>query len=60
MDIFKYAEEFDADYYDPTQCVIYKVQNYNRSKKLGLPNNVPGIEVVNLEGNSIGYIPEKN
>ena len=58
MDIFKYAEEFDADYYDPEKCQIYKVQNYNRIKKLGIPNNVPGIEVTDLDGNTIGYIPE--
>lgn len=32
MDIFKYAEKFNADYYDPVNCVIYKVQNYNNSK----------------------------
>lgn len=58
MDIFKYAEEFEADYYDPVNFVIYKVQNYNRSKRFGIPNNVPGIEIVDLDGNSIGYIPE--
>lgn len=56
MDIFKYAKEFDADYYDPVNCQIYKVQDYNRSKRLGLP--VEGIAVVDLEGNLIGYVPE--
>ena len=60
MDIFKYAKEYNADYYDPYECVIYKVQNYNKAKRLGLPNNVPGIEVVDLDGNTIGYVPEKN
>lgn len=59
MDIFKYASEFNADFYDPKRCVIYKVQNYNNAKRLGLPNNVPGIEIVDLEGNYIDYIPEK-
>lgn len=59
MDIFKYAKEFNADYYDPVNCVIYKVQNYNNSKRLGLPNNVPGIEVIDLDGNSIGYVAER-
>lgn len=56
MDIFKYAEEFDADYYDPNKGVIYKVQNYNNNKKLRIPNN--GIEITNLEGKSLGYKPE--
>ena len=59
MDIFEYAKEFNADYYDPKRCVIYKVENYNNSKKLGIPNNVPGIEITDLNGNSIGYEPEK-
>lgn len=59
MDIFEYAKEFNADYYDPVTGKVYKVQNYNKSKNLGIPNNVPGIEVLDLEGNSIGYVPEK-
>lgn len=59
MDIFKYAEEFDTDYYDPNKGVIYKVQNYNNSKKLKMPNNVPGIEITDLEGNHIGYETEE-
>lgn len=56
MDIFKYAEEFDADYYDPEKCVIYRVQKYNRIRRLGLP--VKGIEIVDLDGRHIGYIPK--
>ena len=56
MDIFKYAEEFNADYYDPSTGYIYKVQKYNNDKKLGIPTN--GIEVQNLEGQTIGYVPE--
>ena len=57
MNIFEYAEEFDADYYDPAKCVIYKVQDYNRNKKLGL--SVDRIEVVDLDGNTVGYIIKK-
>ena len=60
MNIFDYAKDFNADYYDPNKCVIYKVQNYNKCKRLGIPNNVPGIEIVDLDGNSIGYISEKD
>lgn len=56
MDIFEYAKEFDADYYDPEKCVIYKVQKYNRNKRFRLPTN--GIEVVDLDGRRIGFIPE--
>ena len=58
MDMFQYAKEFDTDYYDPVKCVVYKVHNYNNAKKLGISNNVPGIEIVDLEGNNIDYIPE--
>ena len=57
MDIFEYAKEFNADYYDPVKCIIYKVQKYNESKKLGIPVN--NIEVVDLDGNLIGYVTEK-
>lgn len=56
MDIFEYAKEFNADYYDPNTGNIFKVQNYNNCKKLGIPTD--GIEVVNLEGKTIGYVSE--
>ena len=56
MDIYKYAREYNADYYDPKTCVIYKVQDYIRSKRL--EQKTYGIEVVDLQGNSLGYIPE--
>ena len=57
MDIFKYAEEFNADYYDPVNGNIYKVQDYNNKKKLGIPTE--GIEVTNIEGTTIGVVLEK-
>ena len=57
MDIFEYAKEFNADYYDPVKGVIYKVQNYNQNKKIGIP--VDKIEVTDLDGNTIGYVSEK-
>ena len=56
MNIFDYAKEFNDDYYDPGKRVIYKVQNYNNSKKLGIP--VTGIEITDISGNYIGYEPE--
>lgn len=56
MDIFKYAKEFNADYYDGTSGYIYKVQEYNRFKELGLPTE--GINVFDLEGNYIGIVRE--
>lgn len=55
--IYKYAEEFDNDYYDPIKCVIYKVQKYKESKQLGLCTE--GIDIVDLDGKLIGYLPEK-
>lgn len=59
MDIFEYAKEFDADYYDPVNCVIYKVQDYNRKKKLNQTDDQLSMEVVDLDGNVIGYIHKK-
>lgn len=52
-DIYKQAEEMNADVMDYERGYIYKVQNYNQCKKMGLPT--PGIEVVDFEGNHIGY-----
>ena len=56
MDIFEYAKNYNADYYDPNSCLIYKVQNYNKCKRLGIPTD--GIEVVDLDGNTVGYVQE--
>ena len=53
MNIYDYAKEFNADYYDPHTGYIYKIQNYNNCKKLGIPTE--GIEVVDIKGNHIGY-----
>lgn len=54
MDIFEYAETTDADYMDMNNGYIYKVQEYNRARKIGLPVNV--IEVYDSEGNYIGNV----
>ena len=54
MDIYEYAEKFNADYMTPDGKYIYKIQDYNQRKRLGLPN--PKIEVLdNDTGKSIGY-----
>jgi len=58
MDIFEYARECDADYMDMHTGYIYHVQEYNRSKKFGLPTI--GIRVSDDEGNHIGYVREEN
>lgn len=59
MDIFEYAKQFDADYYDMHTGYIYRVENYNRAKKMGLPTL--GIEVVDTAtGQTIGYVREEN
>ena len=59
MDIFKYAKEYNADYYEMSTGNTYHVQEYNRAKKFGLPLPVPGIRV-SRDGVDIGYVPEKN
>lgn len=58
MDIYEYAETTNADYYDFSTGYIYKVQDYNKAKKLGLPT--PGIEVVDIFGNHVGYARNVN
>lgn len=52
FDIYKYTEEFDADYYDMHTGYIYLVQEYNRARKFGLP--VHGIRIID-NGQVIGY-----
>lgn len=52
FDIYKYADEFDADYYEMGTGRIYHVQDYNRARKYGLPTN--GIAVTE-NGVLIGY-----
>lgn len=56
MDIFEQAKKFDADYLDMHTGYIYKIQAYNRAKRLGLPT--PGIEVYDSDGNFIGIVRE--
>ena len=59
MDIYQYAKDIDymADYMDPNTGYIYRIQNYGRAKKLGLPTY--GIEVVDsMTGESLGYAQE--
>ena len=51
-DIYKYAEEFDADYYDMNTGKTFHVQEYNRLRRLGLPT--PGIAVT-IDGILLGY-----
>ena len=57
MDIFKYAEEYDADYHDVIRGRIYKVQNYNLAKKRGLPARMEVVD--DMTGELIGYVEEK-
>ena len=56
MNIFEQAKEFDADYLDANTGYIYRIQDYNRAKKLGLP--AIGISVYDLDGNFIGIVKE--
>ena len=56
--IFEYAEEFDEDYYDPKNAVIYKVKDYNNKRKLKL-DDVVSMEIVDLDGNTVGYIVDE-
>ena len=57
MDIFAYAEEFNADYYDNGR--IFKVQDYNKQKReTGVAPD--SIEVVDaISGETIGYAQRK-
>lgn len=56
MDIFKYAEEYNADYYDNGK--IFKVQEYNRQKRAG--ENPDSIEVIDaITKETIGYVKKK-
>lgn len=58
MDIYKQAENMDADYMDPNTGYIYRIQNYNRMKKLfGIDGK---IEVVDSTGRTIGYARKNN
>jgi hypothetical protein len=52
MDIYKQAEEMDADYMDKNGNV-YKIQEYNRAVKRGLPTE--GIKVVSPDGEFLGF-----
>lgn len=58
MNIFKQAEEIDADYMDYQTGIVYHIQEYNRCKRMGIPT--PGIRA-SLHGEFIGVIrePEK-
>lgn len=56
MDIFKYAEEYNADYYDNGK--IFKVQDYNRQKRDGEdPESIEVIDAITKE--TIGYVKKK-
>lgn len=59
MDIYAYAKSIDynADYYDHHTGYIYKIQDYGRALKFGLPT--PGIMVSDSNGNLIG-VARKN
>lgn len=59
MDIYAYAKEMDymVDYLDPHSGLIYKIQDYGKALKFGLPT--PGIAVVDEDGNMLGYAQKK-
>lgn len=52
MNIYEYAKQFNADYYDQHTGYTYAIQEYNRAIKLGLPTE--GIKVYDYNGNLIG------
>lgn len=56
MDIFEYAREYNADYYEASTGYIYMVQAYNRALRLGLPT--AGIEVHDGFGLLVGVVCE--
>ena len=58
MNIFDYAKDFDADYYEQRTGYIYKVQAYNKALKFGLP--VEGIEIYDMDGNYVGLVRKES
>lgn len=52
-DIYEYAKEFDADYYDMSTGCTYHVQEYNRLVGLGIAN--AEIKVTDISGCTVGY-----
>lgn len=60
-DIYSYAESIDynADYYESSSGIIFKIQDYGRAIKSGLPTH--GIEVIDsLTGQFIGFATKLN
>lgn len=59
MDIYVYAESigYGADYMDPHTGYIYRIQDYGRAIKFGLPTT--GIIVCDSDGTVIG-VARKN
>ena len=51
-DIYEYADEYNADYYDMNTGKTFHVQDYNRLRRMGLPT--PGIAVT-IDGILLGY-----
>ena len=49
--------DLNTDYMDMNTMNMYKIQEYNRAKKLGLPT--AGIKVVTPEGKLVGYYTPK-
>ena len=57
MDIYAYAKQFNADYYDMYTGYTYGIQEYNRALRLGLPTE--GIKVYDSNGQLIGIATKK-
>ena len=56
MDIYKQAEEVNADYYDNNTGYIYKIQDYNKEKEF---NPDARIAVYDTFGCFIGYAKKR-
>lgn len=52
MDIYAWAEEIDADYYDDDTGYVYRIKAYNHAIRNGLPTH--GIEVYGPHDEFIG------
>lgn len=52
MDIYKYAEESNKDYYDSKLGRIYRVKDYNDALKE--KKSTDGIEMYSITGNYLG------
>ena len=59
MDIYERAEKLDADYLDMNTGLIYKIQEYNKIKRLfGIDGQIKVVD--STTGELVGYAKKKD